>query len=93
MADLLSSNEVYFENRHFQLFVFWEVEMWESPKDIREAEGDMSNPGLICSVREAVTGTAGHQAEMQDSYRGARCISQILTDFSTLRSVGEYRLK
>lgn len=53
----------------------------------------MSNPGLICSVREAVSGTAQHQAELQASYRDAQCISQILTDFSTLRSAGEYRLK
>ena len=44
-------------------------------------------------VSERLSGTAGHQAEMQDSYRGAQCISQILTDFSTLRTVGEYRLK
>ena len=67
--------------------------MWESPKDIREAEGDMSNPGLTCSVPEAVTGTAGRQAEMQESYRDAQYFSQSLADFSTLGSVGEYRLK
>ena len=67
--------------------------MWESPEDIREAEGDMSNPGLTCSVPEAVKGTARRQAEMQESYRDAQCISQSLTDFSTLGSVGEYRLK
>lgn len=35
--------------------------MWERPEDIRGAEDDMSNPGLTCSVREAVTGTARRQ--------------------------------
>lgn len=55
-------------------------------------EGNISNPGHTFTVQAAITGTDGHRAEIQETYSGAHCVSQTLTDLGTLRVVGNIDL-